>query len=369
MTKILYIISDQGLGGSSRHLLDLMNGINKNSFRPILLSASSSVLNRSRNITTYAIDMKSRIDLKAIKEIKNILNKEKPDLIHLHATRAGLLGTYSAIKTKIPVIYTEHLFTKDYVPHNSIIYSAQIFAFRKLAKHINRVIAVSGAVKKYLIDKKIFSENKIEIIHNGVKINGDYNKINHLNISKHNRSKIIIGTVGSLNKLKGQKYLIEGFGNLSHKFTNFQLEIVGSGPDRDYLMKIAKNLNLQKKIKFHGREEDVSRIMNRWDIYVQPSLSESFGLSVAEAMSVGIPVVATATGGLTELINNDSGILVRPKDPYAISCAIMKLAMDSKLRHKIGQQAKNRIEKNFSLENMLKKTEKLYHEEIAKIRS
>jgi glycosyltransferase involved in cell wall biosynthesis len=365
MIKILYIISDQKFGGGSRHLLNLIREIDRNNFEPILVTTPSPILDMIKDIKikTHIVDMKSRIDLKATKNIKNIISDEKPGLIHLHSTRAGLIGAYAAKNAKIPIIYTEHLFTKDYVPYNSIIHHAQLFAFRKLSKHITKVIAVSESVRKYSVEKNIFPKNKIETIYNGIK---PKTITNLKKMSDSNKQKLIIGSIGTLTKLKGQRYLIEAFKNLKSSNIDFQLEIVGSGQDERHLLKQVKKLNLQDKIRFLGQLNDIDKVMENWDIYVQPSISESFGLSVAEAMSMGIPVIATAAGGLSELVDGDSGILVNSKDSQALSCAIIKLGLNPKLRSNLGLHAKNRIEKYFSLNDMVKKTERLY-EKIVKI--
>ena len=106
MIKILYIISDKNFGGGSRHVFDLIANIDKNKFEPVLISIPSPILNRVKNIKKYKVEMNSRFDLKAVKKIQEIVNIEKPNIIHLHSTRAGILGTYAAKKLNIPIIYT-----------------------------------------------------------------------------------------------------------------------------------------------------------------------------------------------------------------------------------------------------------------------
>lgn len=362
MIKILYIISDQRFGGGSRHVLELMDGLDKSKFKPVLISIPSPILARVGALAkTYQVEMKSRIDLKAVKAIQNIIGAEKPDLIHLHSTRAGLLGTYAAKNTKIPIIYTEHLFADDYVPLSIFVHHAQIFFFKRLSKHITKVIAVSEAVKRYLVDKKIFPAGKIEVIYHGV-------KIDDMSRAENNTQKITVGTIGNLNRLKGYRYLLESLRILkseNHTY-DFQFEIVGPGTDEKKIKDFATKYNLDGGVKFYGEIENVHDLIKKWDIYVQPSLSESFGLAVAEAMSYGIPVIATRVGGLKELVSNDSGILVEPKNAHALSCAIMRLSHDQSLRKKLGQNAQRRIKKYFSFDDMIKKTEKMYLKTINK---
>lgn len=377
-TKVLYIISDKNFGGGSRHVFDLIINLDKNIFTPILISIPSPILDllkdktprfhsldytrgRSGQVKTYSVEMNSRLDLKAVKAIQKIIKKEKPDIIHLHSTRAGILGTMAAKKYKIPIVYTEHLFTNEYIPHSKLIYIYQLNAFKFLSKYISKVIAVSNAVKQYLVDKKVFISRQVEVIYNGV--NTSYQPLVPTSLdrdsdrsvgainNKHQKKIITIGSIGTLTKIKGYKYLIDAVQNIN----NAKLEIIGSGPDLDLL----KDLDKNKKVKFSYQIKDPGKIISNWDIYIQPSLSESFGLALAEAMSLGLPVIATRAGGIPELVD-DAGLLVAPNDGNALKDAIIKLINDSKLREDLGKKAKVRIQKYFTLEKMVKKTENLY---------
>lgn len=342
--KVLYIISDQNFGGGSHHLLDLISNLDSN-FEPVLISIPSPIIDKLGNkIKVYSVPMKSRLDFTAIKKIKAIIQSEKPDIIHLHSARAFIMGTIAAKNFGIPVIYTEHLFTDDYIPQSQLIHFYQLKAFKFLSKHITKVIAVSGAVKKYFIDKKIFPANKIEIIYHGLK------PVNYIKTSA-NKSPMTIGSIGTLTKIKGYEYLVKAVQNID----NIKMEIMGVGPDLAQL----KKLDINKKVKFLGNQIDPSKKMAKWDIYVQPSLSESFGLALAGAMNAGLPVIATKAGGMPELVA-EAGILVPAKDTNALRDAIIKLASDKKLREKLSKAAQNRIKKYFTLEKMVKETENLY---------
>jgi len=365
--KVLHIISDKNFGGGSRHVLNLISNLDSG-FEPTLISRPSPIIAKTENkIKTYAVEMKSRIDFKAVKKIKNIIKIEKPNIIHLHSARAGILGTLAAKDSKIPIVYTEHLFTNTYVPHNKLIHVSQIYVFRHLSKYITKVIAVSKAVKNYLVDKKMFPADKIEVIYNGIETRCSSKKLPRLNSGQvgagKKQNEVIIGSVGTLTKIKGYKYLVEAIHEAMLQATGYklQLELVGTGSDELELKAMVKKYHLENYIKFLGQKNDIFEVMKNWDIYVQPSLSESFGLAAAEAMSMGIPVIASDVGGIPELVDKNSGTLVEPKNPKSLASAIIKLAGDKKLRTDLGQNASAKIEKKFSLDKMIEETEKLYH--------
>ena len=144
------------------------------------------------------------------------------------------------------------------------------------------------------------------------------------------------------------------------KIENWKLEIIGTGPQEQQLKKLVNKYGLNDKIKFLNEQKDVSRFFPTWNVYIQPSISESFGLSIAEAMSCGIPIIATKTGGITELVDKNSGILVEPKNAIELASAIIKLATSEELRVGMGQSAFKRIIKHFSLNIMINKMEQLY---------
>lgn len=357
MKKILYCISDDQFGGGSFHLLKLLENINRKKYLPILISKNSDIARRlTKKTKCYILPLKNRIDATSINKLKGIITEEKPNIIHLHSTRSGILGTMAAKQTEIPIIYTEHLFTKSYIPKNKIIYWVQKTAFKKLAGYIKQVIAVSNSVKNYLVDEKIFPENKISVIYNGVEIPDNF-----INKSKNNYT---VGSIGSLQPIKGYNYLIEAIDIIRRKnpkiYKKIILKIIGSGPEKENLQKQIRSLKLQNKISFLNYPEDIDEEINQWNLYIQPSLSESFGMAIAEAMAHGLPIIASKVGGIVEIVNDYSGILIEPKRSDLLAKSIIKLFSDVKLSRKMGKCARQRIKDKFSLKKMIANTEKIY---------
>lgn len=359
MKKILYIINDKNFGGGSQHVLDLAGNINRKKFTPIIISTNNDIIKRLKQKTkNYIVKMKSGFDNNAKDKIRKIIIKEKANIIHLHSTRAGILVTLVAKDLEIPIIYTEHLYTKEYQPKNKLIYWLQLKTFKNISPNITKVIAVSNAVKDCLIEKKVFPKDKIEVIYNGVAVN--------IQPTTHNlqQNKIIIGSVGALELIKGYKYLLEAIGIIKEEnreaYNKIQVEIIGEGSKKEKLKNLAQKLKVEDKIRFLGKKENIQELMQNWDLYIQSSLSESFGLALAKAMSMGIPCIATNVGGMAEVMNSDCGIFVPAKNSEKLSEAIIKLIIDKSLSLRLGKNAHKRITNKFSLEKMIKKTEELY---------
>jgi len=356
--KVLEIIGDSTLAGAPRHLLSLLENLDSKKFSLFVICPpgplAGEVKTLKKNIGLEIVPMDSKLDFKAIPEIRTNIKHIKPDLIHVHGTRAGSLGRLAAIGNKAPVIYTEHLWTKNYKLPSRIAHKIQMIGLWFLDMFTTINIAVSQSVKDFLIDNQISRDSKVVVIYNAVTPQKKKNQI----LAK---KEITIGSVGTLNIQKGMQYLIEAFPKILREFPEAHLEIVGEGPYRKNLEKLIRKMKLKKSIELTGFIKDIIEKMEEFDIYVQPSLSESFGLAIIEAMNLGIPVVATNTGGIPEVVTaGKSGILVEPAKSEALSNAILQLLRDHKKAKEMGKIGAEDVKIKFDLKEMINETEKLY---------
>jgi glycosyltransferase involved in cell wall biosynthesis len=376
--RILQIIGDSTLSGAPISLLTLVKNLDKKKFDITCLCPPgplAGLLKEVKGVGVEIVPMRSKWDFKAIKKIRKIIKSLSPCIVHCHGLRGGFLGRLACIgpqKTAPKVVYTEHLWTAEYRLKNPISHWFQLFSLWFLDLFTNKIIAVSKAVADFLVKKKITRPEKLMVIYNGTDIKLKTKNEKRKTTTKN--SEVIIGFVGSLTKRKGVEYLIRAIPliilNLKSKILN--LVIVGEGEEKEKLQKLTKKLKLEKFVEFWGLLDDTSTIYPVLDVYVQPSLDEAFGIAVLEAMSFGVPVVASQVGGLSELLNHkphkslklpyevtDCGILVPPKNSAALAKAIVKVLKDEKLAKKIGKAGQKRA-LEFSADRMVKETEKLY---------
>lgn len=359
--SILEIIGDSSLAGAPRHLLSIVENLDMDKFDIHVICPPGPLAGEIRNLRRHldldTIPMHSRLDLAAISKIRRAIKHLKPNIIHIHGTRAGSLGRLAAIGFNIPVIYTEHLWTKQYRLSNRFLTFFHYAANWFLDLFTNLNIAVSGAVKEFLIESNISHEGKIKVIYNGIEPTKAQAKV------FASDKEIIIGTVGTLNLTKGIQFLIRALPKILPEFPQVKLEIVGEGPYKKKLMKETHRLKLAKNIIFSGFVADVEKEMARWDIYIQPSISESFGLAIIQAMFVGLPVVATRAGGIPEVVTeNKSGLLVEAAKPQALTEAILMLCRDQKLARAMGHEGKLEARLRFHLKDMINELEKTYEQ-------
>lgn len=357
MNKItlIQIISDGGVGGGPSHVFGLLKNIDKTKFDGYLICPEGSLSDKTNELKTATVinlEMNSKFSFSTTNKLKDQINRIKSDktIIHIHGPRAFMLARKS-INSNLKTVYTEHVYTKDYYLKNKINDYLQKKILKLLYKKLNQIIAVSSPVKEYLISSGI-EEKKVVVIPNG------FEPINKKYLPNDN----LIGTIGSLNHLKGHQYLVDAMPSVLNKYKDIKLEIIGNGDEKNNLKDQVEKLQIEKSVKFLGAKSDIFKYLSRWRIFVLPSLSESFGIVLLEAMSVGVPSVATKVGGIVDFaIDGQNCLLVDKQNPKQIADAIVNLLEDKQLSNELGQNGKITSRK-YLWGKVIKEIEKVYLE-------
>jgi glycosyltransferase involved in cell wall biosynthesis len=205
---------------------------------------------------------------------------------------------------------------------------------------------------------ELVPERKISTVFNGI----DFNKFNESYISKgyNQGKKLTIGTVCRLERQKGLKYLLLAMRLILTKFPDAILEIIGEGSLEPELKVLSKKLGISNSVIFFGKFANVIPFYKRMDIFVLPSIYEGFGIVILEAMASGIPIVATNIEGIKEVIVNEiSGLLVSPKNPDDLACAILQIIENRQLREKLIDEGIKRA-RLFDIDEHIKSLDNLY---------
>lgn len=364
--SIFEIIADSSLTGAPRHLLTLLEGIDRHKFVVSVICPPGPLVSEIKKLKfpAFQIPMSGRADVNAINAIIKILKKYDPDIIHTHGQRAGLIGRTAAKNLPIKKVHTEHTYTHEFRLGNPLLHWSHLRAMRMLDRWTDQVIAVSNAVKKFMIEARLTKPNKIVMIYNGINPKGA--KIIETDIEKFrqkfnlDKTDIVIGAVGSFNQAKDTSTLIHAFSRVAAKWSKAKLVLIGSGPLKRDLTNLAKKLKLEDKIIFAGVVDNILPAMKTFNLFVLPSLSEAFGITLLEAMRVDVPIVASRVGGIPEIITNKlNGILVEPKQPKKLAAAILNLINDKRLQRKLVGNYQSTLQK-FTADKMVKQTETVY---------
>lgn len=218
------------------------------------------------------------------------------------------------------------------------------------ARGADALIAVSQAVARQIPSLKPI------VVHAGVESSTEFSSK-----KKALRSTIIIGTACRLVPLKGLVVLIHAFASLHFEFPNLQLEIAGAGPQREDLEREIGCLSLTDCVRFLGWQRDVRPLFRGWDIFAMPSLDEGFPIAALEAMSEGLPIVATAVGGLPELVaDGRTGYLVPCGDVASLAGRLRLLIIDAEGRQAMGAAGRQRTLDHFSVNRMVAEIAAIY---------
>lgn len=301
------------------------------------------------------IKIRSEFDFVAMIQLARAMKRQGCLLAHFQDAHSVAVGSVAAslAKVRFQVISRRVDFPlqKNY------------FSRRKYKKNIDVIIAISEGVKKVLVEGGVDSE-RIEVIPDGI----DFSPFEKVSPSDYLRRELslapddyLIGNVAHLVDHKGHKYLIQATKILKEHSSNIKVIIVGEGPLRRALNKQARESNVEDTVFFLGFREDIPKILSSINLYVLSSHLEGMGSSMLDAMACRLPVVATLTGGIPEVvIQGKTGLLVPPRDPSDLAQAILKLYNDRALSSLLGQGGYEVVHQNFSAETMAEKIVLLY---------
>ncbi|ABK61820.1 glycosyltransferase [Clostridium novyi] len=273
-------------------------------------------------------------------QIRSILKKIKPDMVHAHyASSYGLIGALLNYHPYVISVWGSDIY--EFPLKGKLFEKIIKFNLSRADKILSTSKAMADETKKY-IDKKIY------ITPFGV----DRNIFKPIDNKKEDKENILIGIVKTLDPKYGIEYLIRAFAMIKKEYNNAKLEIAGDGNQREYLENLCCELNIKEDVKFLGRinTSEVVEAFNRFDIAVFPSINESFGVAAVEAQACGVPVIVSNVGGLPEATSHGySSIVVEKENPEEIYEALKKLIDDEDLRKQMGKNGVKFVAENFDV--------------------
>ncbi len=366
LPKALYVITKGNWGGAQRYVFDLATAAKGAGFEPVVaIGGEEGLLNRRlkeagiRVISLPQVKNDASFDALrvAYRTLKDLLREERPTIVHLNSSLVGASGALAARQVGIPrAIFTAHgwAFNEDRPLLQKILIFLVHYATAILS---HQIICVSEAIRKDM-RYMLFVSNKTTIIKHGLlepNFKGREDARQKLVSGKQNY--FWIGMLGELHKTKGVFEAVEAFEKIAQKLPDALLVIVGEGRAREALEKQIAQSNLKEKVVLVGHVDDGATYLKAFDIFLFPSRTEALGYALLEAGHASLPAVATAVGGIPEIIDDrKEGLLVERNNSKAIADALLYLQGNPLVRRKLGEALKEKVEKGFSLESALKKT-------------
>lgn len=318
---------------------------------------------RKAGLEVTTVSMRGKFDLSAILRLRGQFRKldeerSSPVIVHCHGVRAGLFGRLAAWGLNLPLVYTEHLWTREYHLRSRLNEVVQLWWLKQLDRETSLTIAVSKAVRDFLVQREIVSATKVSVIYHGVPFPAPSRRASGNVRLRYQQTRPRILFVGSLTNRKNPRLFIEAIETIRQEFPLVMGELIGGGPLFFELERLIKRRGLERNILLRGEVVRPAAYFPRATLLVHPAQDEAFGLSVLEAMQHGIVPIASKVGGLPEVIGK-AGRLVPPGDPQAFAEAACKLLRNPQLRAKLSQAVKTRARK-FSIAKMARQTLRLY---------
>jgi UDP-N-acetylmuramyl pentapeptide phosphotransferase/UDP-N-acetylglucosamine-1-phosphate transferase/glycosyltransferase involved in cell wall biosynthesis len=385
--RVLRVIARLNMGGPAHHVSLLSGMLDPDRYETLLLhgevgsgeASLAEVASRSGAKTRVVRGLRPELrpldDLRAFTGLVREMRAFRPDIVHTHTAKAGMLGRLAAVVAlrPRPVIvhtYHGHVLEGYFGKAKSALYRGIETA---LARFSDRLIGVSSATVDDLVRLKVAPRSKFSVVPIGL----DLDPFLHVQSRTGSSFRAEVGTapgeilltfVGRLVQIKRVDVLLRAVARARQLGAPVRLAIVGDGERRAELEGLAAELSITDCVNFAGYRADVTRVAAASDIAVLSSDNEGTPVSLIEAGAAGCPAVSTAVGGVRDVVTPDSGMLVERGDAEGLGTAIARLAADPAQRARMGGRARDHTARRFIVDRLLGDADNLYRGLLAPVR-
>ncbi|MBI3615065.1 MAG: glycosyltransferase family 4 protein [Candidatus Omnitrophica bacterium] len=361
--KILLLTTHLEMGGIPIYVTSLTRGLKDRGHEPRVASGGGWLVKRltENQIPHLRIpcrtssEMDPKLWILALPKLLGWIRRERPDLIHAHTRVTQVLAWALHGCTGIPYVTTYHGFYRLGIGRR---------VFRCWGKNL---MAISEHSRDELLRQYPSAPpHRVVLVRNGIEMDRFLqppppSEIAAFRQANGLRGEPIIGSIARLSPVKGLEFLLKAVPTLLKSFPRLQVLLVGDGPSKADLVRLAYALKIADHVLITHSAEDTRIPLSVMDCFVVPSLREGFGLALVEAMAAGKPVVATNNGGPSEIIENGkSGLLVPPAHPEELAQALLTLLKDSNWRREFAREGRERARTEFSMERVVREVEAVY---------
>jgi len=359
--RILHVDSERSWRGGQQQILFLLRRQRDGGDRPVLAAPKGSPLAArasAENIPVHALPMRGTWDVGTVLGLARLHRALRPDVVHWHAARAHALGALAALLTPVParVLSRRVVFPVRRSIGSRILYTLPV----------DRIAAISQAVRDALVQSGVDGA-RIRVVPSGIDRSLFERPFERGPLRASlgaTDSDTVALCAASLVPAKGVDELLRAAALASPRAPTLRLWIAGEGPEASALERLAWELRPAPVVRFLGFREDVQDLLRAADFFCLATRAEGLGSSMLEAMAAGLPVAATRTGGIPEIVSDgETGILVPSGDTAALGEALARLTQDESLRRSLGARAKARA-RAFDADRTARVTRELYLEAL-----
>jgi glycosyltransferase involved in cell wall biosynthesis len=379
--RVLRVITRMNIGGPAYHVSILGGRLDAQRFSTLLVhgsegpgEASFAALARHERCRVEVVDqMQPKVrpvaDFKALRQLIGVVRRFRPHIVHTHTAKAGMLGRTAAVLagSPRPVLvhtYHGHVLEGFFGRVETRIYRE---VERGLARVTDRLVGVSQATVDDLVRLRVAEPSRFKVIPLGLDLERFRRPTNagaafRRDVGVRN-GELLLTSVGRLVPTKRVDVLLRAVARLRATDTPVRLAVVGDGECRADLERLAAELSLQDSVAFVGYRQDVAPVAAAADIAALSSDSEGTPVALIEAAAAGRPAVATAVGGVADIVLHEStGLLVPARDDAALAAGLRRLVVDPELRGRMGAAAREHVLPRYSSTRLVRDIETLYEE-------
>lgn len=378
--KILHIVTKSGLGGAQRYVFDLATRLPRDEFEPVvafgpapgtsqpgrLASELADAGIRTVFLPSLGRDVRLLDDLATLRALVRLMRAEAPAVVHLNSSKAGFLGAIAARIARVPrIVFTAHGW--PFAEPRPLPWRALIWLLSwKTALLSHEIVCISDADRRVALQMP-FVGTRVHLIPNGIGAktllprNEARASLFPTGTDAHT-DDIWCVSIAELNKNKDIATALAAVAehNRTHAPSIFYC-VIGAGDEEEALRARAETLHLSDAVAFLGAIPDAARYLTAFDLFLLTSRKEGLPYALLEAGAAGLAVVASATGGIPDVVRNErEGLLCPPGDAHSFAEALALLSGDGPLRQRLAGALTARVATHFTLERMLAETAALY---------
>jgi sugar transferase (PEP-CTERM/EpsH1 system associated) len=365
--RVMHVVNNLEKGGLENGLVNLIQGMDEHRFEHIVCTIRGFGANADRLphdrvqlVSLAETHPRSRIQTPAL---VRAIRRFAPDVVHSRNWSAIEAVAAARVTRVRGVVHSEHGLETSAAAHEP---TRRTWLRRAAYEIADRVLAVSFQLRRLHATRTGFPEDRITVIHNGVdhrRFSADEERRRIIRAELGiNSCEFCVGSVANLLPVKDHMTLLAGFGKAIEQGGTWRLLLVGEGPERARLTAfIDIHPALKDRVTFLGSSSRVPDLLRAMDVFVLPSVSEGICNALLEAMSTGLPVIATNVGGNPEVVvDRECGLLFPVGDVTSLASNLVALRLDADVRRRLGQGALQRMRAEFSLDSMIRAYEGLY---------
>ena len=373
--RVLHLLNSFEVGGTERQAVELLKRLDHTRFDIRLAAVErkgplyAEIAARYPQLHEFPLgSMYNANALRQLGRLRALLRAEAIELVHAHDFYAGWLATLAALGTGVRVIACQrHLRFSEQRIHQ--------LARRVINALADRVVVNAELIRAHVLETGTATADKLVVIRNGLMFEAEPEQRAETRAAllaelQLPANVLLIGNVANLRPVKGHRYLLEAAASVVRQFPHAHFLLVGAGELRDALLTQAAELGLRANVHLLGQRPNAAQLAQAFDLAVLASLHEGLPNTVLEALAAGVPVVATAVGGVLEMITDgETGYLAPAADAAGLAEKLLQALADETSRAQIAARGRAFVLEQFSMQRMVAATERLYDELIGNPRT